>query len=248
MLSKPTVRGAFVEMVVVVGSILIAFGLDAWWQSQGELEKERAVLVALAEEMTDVRAAIDTEKGFHEAVAASIVQLKQLTSSRSMDVEPDTLDKLLADLCWWSGESNYPTGTVTSVISSGDLSLIQNEELRHLVAGWPRIVGDIVENERMEMDLFKTSWMPFLMDRIYLPQLRKWFSSIPGKVEGPAVISDVPIRSEPTDHRSILLDPKFPNELEYRLWMQDDILSDFSEFDSQLDQLLTLIEREIARK
>ena len=54
MLSKPTVRGAFVEMVVVVGSILIAFGLDAWWQSQGELEKERAVLVALAEEMTDV--------------------------------------------------------------------------------------------------------------------------------------------------------------------------------------------------
>jgi len=247
MLNKPTLKSALVEMVVVVASILIAFGLDAWWQKQGEREEEKAVLVALAEEMTDVRSAIETERSFHEAIAASVVRIKELTSSGSTDVEPDTLDKLLGDLCWWSGESNYPIGTVTSVISSGNLSLIQDEELRHLVAGWPRIVGDIVENERMEMDLFKTSWMPFLMERIYLPQLRKWFVSIPGKEEGPDIISEVPIRAESTDHRSILLDPKFPNVLEYRLWMQDDILSDFSEFDSELDHLIALIQQELAR-
>jgi hypothetical protein len=245
MLSKPTLKSAFVEMVVVVASILIAFALDAWWQERGERHEERAVLEALHEEMTDVRAAIEVERAFHEAVVESIIRLKGLTASRSTDIEPDTLDKLLTDLCWWSGEANYPTGTVVSVISSGNLALIRNEELRHLIAGWPRVVSDIVENERFEVDEFKTSWMPFLMDRVYIPQLRKWFGSIPGREEGPGVFSEVPVRAGTTDHRPILLDPKFPNVLEYRLWTQDDILSDFTEFDSQLDHILSLIEREL---
>lgn len=245
MLNKPTFKGAIVEMFVVVASILIAFGLDAWWQSREDREEEQMVLVALLEEMTAVKDAIEVQRSFHEAVSESIIRLKETTAARSIEIHPDTLDKLLADICWWGGESNYGTGTLTSVITSGKLSLIQNEELRHRIGGWPRVVDDIVENEGFEFDNFKDSWMPYLTKNIYIPQLRRWFTSIPGKEEGPKVLSEVPVRTEPVDHRSILLDPEFVNVLEYRLWAQEDILSDFVEFEAELETIISLIKQEL---
>lgn len=245
MLNRPTFNGAVVEMLVVVASILVAFGLDAWWQGRKDREEERMVLASVLEEMNDVRTSIEVQRSFHEAVSRSIIQLKESTASRSVEIHPDTLDRLLADICWWGGESNYGTGTLTSVITSGKLSLIQNRELRHRIGGWPRVVDDIVENERFEFDNFKNSWMPYLTETIYIPQLRRWFTSIPGKEDGPKVLSEVAVRSEPTDHRGILLDPEFANVLEYRLWAQEDILSDFVEFESELDTIIFLIQQEL---
>ncbi len=38
----------FVEGVVIVGSILLAFGLQAWWEGRQERAEERQALEALA--------------------------------------------------------------------------------------------------------------------------------------------------------------------------------------------------------
>ena len=39
-----------VEGVVIVFSILLAFGIDAWWERRGEAAREREALAALAED------------------------------------------------------------------------------------------------------------------------------------------------------------------------------------------------------
>ena len=41
----------FVEGVVIVGSILLAFGIDAWWEGRQEREREATYLSALVAEV-----------------------------------------------------------------------------------------------------------------------------------------------------------------------------------------------------
>ena len=41
---------AFIEGVVIVGSILLAFGIQAWWDGLQEREEEREVLIGLEAE------------------------------------------------------------------------------------------------------------------------------------------------------------------------------------------------------
>ena len=53
MLGKPTLKGSLVEMVVVVASILIAFGLDAWWDGRKERSEETTILLALESELPE---------------------------------------------------------------------------------------------------------------------------------------------------------------------------------------------------
>ena len=57
----------FVEGVVIVGSILMAFGIDAWWDGVQEREEEERILAALEDALASGYrefAAIDTSSHF----------------------------------------------------------------------------------------------------------------------------------------------------------------------------------------
>ena len=41
----------FVEGVVIVGSILLAFGIDAWWDERQDRAVEQALLTGLVEDL-----------------------------------------------------------------------------------------------------------------------------------------------------------------------------------------------------
>ena len=49
---------AFRDMVLIVSSILIAFSLEAWWDSRSTLHAERAALSAVRDPDTDARSAV----------------------------------------------------------------------------------------------------------------------------------------------------------------------------------------------
>lgn len=52
---KPSwLASAFIEMVMVVASNLIAFSRDAWWDGQKERSEEQEVLAALLAEFREV--------------------------------------------------------------------------------------------------------------------------------------------------------------------------------------------------
>ena len=116
--------GAFIEMVVVVVSILIAFSLDAWWDRQMEQRQEREVMAGLLSEFREVEAQIEEERRFHAAVKETTLLLMELSLSDDLPVQADSLDRLLGDLFWWGGESNYSSGTLTSAIASGQMTIL----------------------------------------------------------------------------------------------------------------------------
>ena len=62
----------FVEGVVIVLSILLAFGIDAWWDELGDRRSEREALVRLQGEFERNRTLIESGSGqFRDVAAAS---------------------------------------------------------------------------------------------------------------------------------------------------------------------------------
>ena len=53
----------FVEGVVIVGSILMACGIEAWWAESKERAEEQNLLTALHSELTDARRGSEEQFG-----------------------------------------------------------------------------------------------------------------------------------------------------------------------------------------
>ena len=87
-----------IEGVVIVASILLAFGIQAWWERLGDAQQREAILAGLASDFalaaTDLERVMEAQRFSYAATE----KLVQLTSGR--DVSPDRgsqIDSLLTE-------------------------------------------------------------------------------------------------------------------------------------------------------
>ena len=83
------------EGLVIVISILAAFGIQALWEDRGETEEEQRLLGALLEESQDALAQIDANMVFHEVLVASTKAILSAPLSQTAAFSADSLDRLI---------------------------------------------------------------------------------------------------------------------------------------------------------
>lgn len=141
------------EVAAIVGSILLAFWIDAWWDER-QLEQETAEDLAIVEyELTEnirlVQIALDI---MNQVVAANrelVAALKANADSNVVEVE-DTV-------VFWSLFTN-PTfdpslGGTDAWIATGRLQGLESAELRQRLASVRGKVEDIVEEQRIAREI-----------------------------------------------------------------------------------------------
>lgn len=135
------------EGTAIMISILLAFGIEAWWQERGERLEEREVLRGLATEFSayqerlirDASRARAAQRLLAEVLSAgppeysSVPPVAAVDSSLFYMVVVPTLD--------------VDGGTLDALLTSGRLELIQDVHLWARLASWPRLIGDIRDNE-----------------------------------------------------------------------------------------------------
>ena len=62
----------FVEGVVIVASILLAFGIEAWWDGVQERAEEQLTLRALRVEFLEAKAELEYRLNFHQRIEGSV--------------------------------------------------------------------------------------------------------------------------------------------------------------------------------
>ena len=67
-----------VEAVVIVASILLAFGIEAWWDEQSERRDERVELIRVRDELTSDRDRLSGFGRFNDQAAVSSLAMLQL--------------------------------------------------------------------------------------------------------------------------------------------------------------------------
>ena len=132
------------EAAAIVGSILLAFAIDAGWQDRQDKVEERELLAGLRIEFSANRVHLAEVIANWTALSDSAESLHRLLRDWDSD-EGDTLVRLRSQL--ERTKSVDPrTGQLNSLISSGKLGLIRNPELRAQLADWPDLVTDLSHN------------------------------------------------------------------------------------------------------
>lgn len=142
-MSSSPVRRIAVEAVVIVGSILLAFALDAWWDDRQEADRIDEVLDAVADEFDREILGLDSIIGVNRGVGAAEKALLDLTGPGRGVPGPDTIAALVA--AGGVYEVYDPSfGAHAALLATGGLERVQDAELRSRLAGWSAELVDLL--------------------------------------------------------------------------------------------------------
>ena len=152
------------EVVAIVGSILLAFAIDAWWEERQDRQTERDDLEQLHVEFVLDRDRVN-DNGTATRAANATSELKELLLSYIG--EEDVLDvpnELLR------GVKATPTfDSVTPVLDglilSGRLEKIRSQEVRSAISNWQRWIQQVEETELGARQFVQAQLIPALTKR-----------------------------------------------------------------------------------
>lgn len=159
------------EGAAIVVSILLAFAIDAWWDDREDRAAERSAARRLVVEFSEnLRQLEGNRKSHSESLAAT----RQLLDMTGPDQDGATVFADVAPLlisCLTNATFDPRLGTLDSLISSGRLHLIEDEQLQSMLTEWPSAIQNMIEWERIERENTEQLLLPFTYDYVAYPDL-----------------------------------------------------------------------------
>jgi hypothetical protein len=234
-MNSRAVKSYLYEGLVIVGSILVAFALDASWANFQESRVEQKVLLELHEELQSAKARIEfsiTELvGVIEASSDLVDSLGEDTPILSANAAQDLVLRIFN-----INTLEVPTSVVDSIVASGQVRLISNGEIRKALAQWPALISDVRENHE---------WHRVETDEFLNPYLARYVSIRDAVVRnGRATFG---LGSFAYDLAPMQRDPVFEGRLVQRISRQQATLSESKILLDGAENLLSLIAIEIGQ-
>lgn len=142
------------EGVVIVVSILLAFGIDAWWDERQDQISEKELLAQIYAESVANRDLFAAYKQNHQNVFDAGIRLLDRTGPQvSLDNEETNLVNIDLGIFsdWWTVQPSI--GVISTTLHSGQLNLIESNDLRSELAAWESILEDLRDNEQIVVRL-----------------------------------------------------------------------------------------------
>ena len=236
----------FAEGAAIVGSILLAFWIQAWWEGLQDRKDEIVILGNLLEEFREIRSNISDIQGFQGAMLASAYRLAELAEHPAVDVSDREIDQLLSDQTWLSSPSNFSAPVLSAILERGDDKLISDRNLRSRLISLPEKFNWIREVMQEDVHFMHTSLEPYLYEHASILHLSQGDLTRPGG--SGFVFPRPPVDPRTTfSHKALLKERQFQNLMLQRAVILEDIISlaRDPELPSQMDETMALIEREL---
>ena len=147
------------EIVLVVIGILIALQINNWNINVQERNTEKLNLIALKEEFKENKEKLSEVIGLNNAIIEDTEKLIQTFKIETLDTISDRTIalNLIGTL---SREINFvqSSGVLSEILSSGELKLIQNIDLKHQLAGFGSWIEQ-TEQQENEVNQFRKDIM-----------------------------------------------------------------------------------------
>jgi hypothetical protein len=161
-------RSRLYEFITIVLGILGAFAIDAAWEQRGERAQEQALTAALVADFAGARADLDRVMAVHDSVLWGADRLMALSNREDLsDADPAMLG---AALVWTLANPTFdpPTGTVETILSSGRVDILRNDELVKELTRWSAAVQDMREDELVANEHLYRSLFPIYAEELNL--------------------------------------------------------------------------------
>jgi hypothetical protein len=141
-------------MVLNVTSILIAFGLEAWWDGKRTLDEERSALSAVRDDLRAARLELDSVMAHNERAVTAVRTVLVLDPAALEALDPDSAS-VLTRVAFGGGLTFDPTpGALQAILSSGTLADIRNHRLAAELSAWPGLMDEIEEDQGFIIDSY----------------------------------------------------------------------------------------------
>jgi hypothetical protein len=225
-----------VEAVAIVGSILLAFAIDAWWQDREDGQTEQLLLKRLKADFVQVQQDIRFIEAEHIETSDACVALMNMPPGEPLPQTPD-VDHMVAMIFLTSRTFNPGTGAVAAFLSSEGAKLVHNQPLVDLLLAWSGVVDELQEEDSYLQKGIAERWIPYLKSQVgigpYLATYDGLNFQIPGQVSSPEM------------RKPLIVDQEFLNNVLDRYKSQQIALRDTKPVIAAVDQILELLDIEI---
>ncbi len=220
-----------VDGIVIVVSILLAFGIDAWWDGRRDLEKAQNYAAALLEDAQTNLNRLEQARSEAERQRESAVALSEWLKGDGSGADPDSVLTLL--VASFAVAYYVPvTQGYDQVVSVGDLGLL-SEEVRSAMAAWNEVWTSLKNAEEQSQADRHQTFLSFLVEET---SLRRAFS-VAGEVPGaPFGESAFPPATE-----DLLGNRRLDNLLTYRILFIQDQLNKYETMHRALKTLVATL-------
>lgn len=143
-----TLGRALSEGAIIVGSILLAFAIDAGWDAYRERADEQAVLASLEAEFISNLETLERVIRRHEGFADRAAELEAMSDDaiRAVPVEQiEAYERAMGQ--WMTFEPRG--GALSSLVGDGRLGMIRDDSLRDALVEWLQQLDDSAEEAGM---------------------------------------------------------------------------------------------------
>jgi len=227
-----------VEGVVIVGSILLAFGIEAWW---ARIESHRNALAELGtvfEEVHEARTQLQDVVRWRERERSAALSVQARLEGVSPDNPIALPDTLFALSFGMKLVTDAPTRATDAFITSGHIDEVEDFELRQALLSWTSSLTDLRDDE-VRFGAVQDQLMEDFYDRMVITVMGLLVPAFlagplaPVASPGDEVLAEYPIRA-----RNFLAQWAGTLQLLSR---------ESSALLGQADELIGLIERELSK-
>ena len=147
-----------VEGVVVVGSILLAFAIDAWWEEARDRAAETELLAGLEAEFQEHLEELGARSSLNDSIANTLTTILRLGVGE--EPWPESLGSIIGYGIVTSPTWDPGAGVREALVTSGRLELISNSDLRVALSSWRSVVDEVRDGELLIRELVRSSIIP----------------------------------------------------------------------------------------
>lgn len=238
-------RRLSVEAAAIVGSILLAFAIDAWWDDRQRDESEQIVLRTLLDDLRVKQVLLADMNEFCEAIISSAEALLRAASNKEQELSEDSVDRLISDTWWVSNDALWDSAPLSQLAAGGNLALISNVELVQKLAALQVAIGRVKYHYRNDGQFHKDVMTPFMIASANMAQITASMKHRPGQPETTIKTRDLG-SSKRYRHSELLSTIEFRNLLVAKIERLSDILEvGHPGVEGQLAQVIEMLESEL---
>jgi len=226
------------EGVAIVASILLAFGIDAWWQDRQTRFEEQQILRGLQEEFFSINKVLTDHMVLHvERVQALQELLSIFEDGPSEDTGP-IVELAILDMLSPT-TSDLGNGTLVALLSSGRVEILENEVLRAKLAAWSGVMGEVWDDQTDGAKMVYEIFVPyFVSENVRVGALmRQWYDDWP--------VPTGSVTEDPEALKTLLEDPKFRVLSEIRYGYKRHLTQEFELAITAAEEILSEIDKSI---
>jgi hypothetical protein len=244
-------RSLVAESVTIVFSILLAFAIDAAWDSRREREEELRFLAAIDAEIGRNLELIASARTFRTAKLAAGRELLELATKPADSVAAADVDARIATLTWWD-VGRWQSSAVETLVSGGKLSVVESQGLRQQLAQLRRTMEQLVQVEQQDGGNCLGRFIPYLIREGSLAQITNANAALPPGAlpdlsaadQSEAPYAKLPV-ALPMDHRALLGRSEFLGLVTQTFTDQDDVLLMLDRAEQRLREVQAAIRAEL---